>query len=75
MLLARAGVSEVDGVPVLDAVAATVKAAEMMVGLRRATGVRPSRRGHFQARPPRDRVRELLGFYGLSRLGAGGGQG
>jgi allantoin racemase len=68
MLLARAGVSEVDGVPVLDAVAATVKAAEMMVGLRRATGVRPSRRGHFQAMPPRDRVREVLRFYGIARI-------
>ena len=73
MLLARAGLSEVDGVPVLDAVAATVKTAEMMVGLRRATGVRPSRHGHFQAMPPRDRVRELLGFYGLARLARGGG--
>jgi allantoin racemase len=71
MLLARAGVSEVDGVPVLDAVAATLKAAEMMVGLRRVTGVRPSRRGHFQATPPRERVRELLRFYGIERVAAG----
>jgi allantoin racemase len=71
MLLARAGLSDVDGVPVLDAVAATLKVAEMMVGLRRATGVRPSRRGYFQAAPPRDRVRELLGFYGLTRLARG----
>ncbi|WP_084698411.1 aspartate/glutamate racemase family protein [Muricoccus aerilatus] len=66
MLLARAGVSEVDGVPVLDAVAATVKAAEMIVGLRRATGVRPSRRGYYQAQAPRERVREILGFYGIA---------
>jgi allantoin racemase len=51
MLLSRAGVSEVDGVPVLDAVAATLKMAEMMVGLRRATGVR---------------VREMLSFYGIA---------
>jgi Asp/Glu/hydantoin racemase len=71
MLLARAGLSDVDGIPVLDAVAATLKVAEMMVGLRRATGVRPSRRGYFQAAPPRDRVRELLGFYGLARLASG----
>jgi Asp/Glu/hydantoin racemase len=71
MLLARAGLSDVDGIPVLDAVAATLKVAEMMVGLRRATGVRPSRRGYFQAAPPRDRVRELLGFYGLARLARG----
>ncbi|WP_426958954.1 aspartate/glutamate racemase family protein [Muricoccus radiodurans] len=65
LLLAKGGVNEVDGVPVLDAVAATIKAAEMMVGLRRTTGVGPSRKGYFQAKPPRERVKELLRFYGL----------
>lgn len=69
VLLARHGVTEVDGVPVLDALAATVKAAEMMVGLRRATAAKPSRRGYFQAKPPRERVREALRFYGIDRLG------
>ena len=68
MLLARGGVSEVDGVPVLDAIAATIKTAEMMVGLRRTTGVRPTRHGYFHAQPPRARVRELLEFYGIARL-------
>jgi len=68
MLLARAGVAEVDGVPVLDAVAATLKTAEMMVELRRTTGVRPSRRGHFQATAPRERVREVLDFYGITAV-------
>ncbi|MGG5811112.1 aspartate/glutamate racemase family protein [Falsiroseomonas sp. CW058] len=69
LLLAKAGVAEVDGVPVLDAVTATVKAAEMMVGLRRIAGAKPSRRGYFQAQPPRARVKELLDFYGLSSMG------
>ena len=69
LLLARHGVTEVDGVPVLDAVTATIKMAEMMVGLRRVTGVAPSRRGYFRSQPPRARVKELLEFYGLSHIG------
>jgi len=74
VLLAQAGVTEVDGVPVVDALAATVKAAETAVDLRRSTGLRPSRLGLFGAKPPRGRVLELLDFYGLARLrGAGGG--
>ncbi len=68
LLLAKGGVTEVDGVPVLDSVAATIKAAEMMVGLRQATGVAPCRRGYFQAKPPRARLKELLRFYGLEGL-------
>ena len=68
LLLAKSGVNDVDGVPLVDALAATIKMAEMMVGLRRATGVSPCRRGYFQARPPRERVKELLGFYGLDKV-------
>jgi len=71
LLLARGGVNEVDGVPILDALAATIKTAEMMVGLRQATGVLPCRRGYFQAKPSRERVKELHRFYGMSRLGDG----
>lgn len=71
LLLARGGLNNVDGVPVLDALAATIKTAEMMVGIRQATGVSPSRRGYFQAKPPRERVKELHRFYGLSRIGEG----
>jgi Asp/Glu/hydantoin racemase len=68
MLLARAGVAEVDGVPVVDALAATIKAAETAVDLRRSAGMRPHRHGLFGAMPPRGRVKELLEFYGLARL-------
>lgn len=69
LLLARHAVTEVDGVPVLDAITATVKLAEMMVGVRRATGVAPSRRGYFRSQPQRARVKELLQFYGISHIG------
>ncbi|MBV1796492.1 aspartate/glutamate racemase family protein [Siccirubricoccus sp. G192] len=68
LLLAKSGVNEVDGVPVVDSLAATIKVAEMMAGLKRATGVSPCRRGYFQARPPRERVKELLSFYGLDQV-------
>ena len=68
LLLARNGVHRVDDVPVIDALAATIKMAETMVDLRRATGVSPSRHGYFTAQPPRERVKELLDLYGISRL-------
>jgi Asp/Glu/hydantoin racemase len=68
VLLASAGVSDVDGVPVVDALAATVKAAETAVELRRSSGLHPLRRGLLGAQPPRGRVLELMEFYGLSKL-------
>jgi len=70
VLLARQGVREVDGVPVIDAIAATVKMAETLVDLRRSTGLRPCKNGFFTAKPPRERVNELLRFYGISELDA-----
>jgi Asp/Glu/hydantoin racemase len=72
LLLSKAGVAEVDGVPILDAVTATIKMAEMMVGMRRVTGAKPCRRGYFQAQPPRARVKEMLDFYGIAGLGGEG---
>jgi Asp/Glu/hydantoin racemase len=74
LLLARNGVNQVDGVPVVDSLAAIVKTAEMMVGLRQATGVAPCRRGYFQAQPPRARVKELLRFYGIADVNKDGGK-
>jgi Asp/Glu/hydantoin racemase len=65
VLLARHGVTEVDGVPIIDALAATVKMAELSVDLRRTSGFLPCKRGYFTARPPRERVAELLDFYGI----------
>lgn len=67
ILLARSGVTEVDGVPIIDALAATVKMAETAVDLRRTTGLRPAKQGYFTSKPPRERVLELLDFYGIGR--------
>lgn len=74
VLLARNGLNRVDDVPVLDALGATIKMAESMVDLRRSSGIAPARSGYFMAKPPRERVKELLGLYGISRLGPAAGK-
>lgn len=66
VLLARSGVTNVDGVAVVDSLGAWIKQAETMVDLRRAGGSGPSRRGYFASRPDPDRVNEIFDFYGLS---------
>ncbi len=65
VLLARNGVCEVDGVPVIDSLGAWVKQAETLVDLRRSSAIRPCRRGYFSSSPERKRVEEIFAFYGL----------
>jgi len=67
VLLAREGVSRVDEIPVVDTVAAAIKMAEVLVTLKRTSGMRVARRGYFFARPPSERVRELSEFYGVGK--------
>lgn len=69
VVLADNGVSRIDDVPVVDTLAATMKTAEMMVDLRRTTGMTHGRRGWFNAAPPRERLGQVAAFYGLDRLG------
>jgi allantoin racemase len=64
VLLASHGVSEVDGVPVLDSLSCWVKHAEMLVDLKRQSGVERCQRGYFNEPAPRERVDQLLQFYG-----------
>lgn len=70
VLMARHGVSSVDGVPILDSLATWVKHAEMMVDLRRLCNTKPSRRGYYHKLPELGRVNEILSFYGLNALGS-----
>jgi len=67
-LLVSQGVARVDDVPIVDALAATIKMAEMMVDLRRVGDLRASRHGYFGVAPARERLAEVLRFYGLDRL-------
>lgn len=68
VLLARNGIQNIDGVPIVDALAATIKMAESLVDLRRTTGLRPCRNGHYGEQPPRQRVQEVHDFYGIGKL-------
>jgi allantoin racemase len=73
LLLATEGVSRVDGVPILDGLAITLSLSECMVDLKRTTGLSASRHGWFNAAPKRERVAQVMKFYGLDHLGNGAG--
>jgi Asp/Glu/hydantoin racemase len=64
VLLASQGISSVDGVPVLDSLSCWVKHAEMLVDLKRQSGVERCQRGYFNEPPARERIDELMAFYG-----------
>lgn len=64
VLLASQGVSQVDGVPVLDSLSCWVKQAELLVDLKRQSGVERCQRGYFNEKPARERIDELMAFYG-----------
>ncbi len=51
-ILWQQGVRRVEGAPVVDALAAALKSAELLAELRRDSGVWSSRRGFWGARPP-----------------------
>ena len=68
LLMAMNGVNRVDDVPVLDGLTATLKMAELMVDLRRATGISHSRHGWFNSVPSKERLDQVAAFYGVDRL-------
>ena len=68
VLLASHGVSRVDDVPIVDGLAATIKMAEMMVDLKRSSGLSVSRHGWFNAGPRPERVAEVMRFYNVDHL-------
>jgi Asp/Glu/hydantoin racemase len=65
LMLQRAGVHRIDEVPVIDGLAVTVKMAEMLVSLRRTSGLTVNRQNYFYAKPADVRFDELKAFYRL----------
>jgi allantoin racemase len=63
VLLAKHGISNVDGVPILDSLSCWVKHAEMLVDLQRQSNITACRKGYFHEPPPADRIAEVLAFY------------
>jgi Asp/Glu/hydantoin racemase len=68
MLLACNGITRVDDVPFMDSFATTLKIAELMVDLKRATGILPSRHGWMNSTPGKERLDQVAAFYGIDRL-------
>ena len=68
VLLAREGIQEVDGVPVLDSLACWIKQAEMLVDRQRMNHYVVQRGGYFDAHPEMARLLEVIDFYGLGSL-------
>ena len=68
LLLALNGVTRIDDVPVIDTFAVTLKMTEMMVDLRRLTGLAASRHGFMNSTPGPERLDQVMAFYGLDKL-------
>ena len=68
LLLAESGVSNIAGATVIDGLAITFKTAEMMVDLRRSSGMMQSRAGWGHKAPDARRVAQVQAFYGLDKL-------
>ena len=69
LLLSKAGVTEIAGATVMDGIATSFKFAEMLVDLRKSSGMKPSSRGFYHASPDPQRMDQVLEFYGLQELG------
>lgn len=70
VLLARHGIVEVDGAPVIDSLGAWVRQAETLVDLKRSGALTTARRGYFSAVPDAARVDEVMAFYNLRDSGS-----
>lgn len=62
-ILWQNGVFRVDDAPVIDALGATIKTAELLVQLRRSSGLAVTRRGYFWSKPPDSLVESALRRY------------
>lgn len=66
--MARNSITRVDDVPIIDGLATTMKMAELMVDLQKATGIKHSRQGWFNSVPGKQRLDQVAAFYGVDRL-------
>lgn len=68
-VLAKAGVSQLAGLTIVDALGVTVKFGESMVKLAVTSGQRPARGSYYTDTPPAGRIDELERFYRLKEFG------
>ena len=70
LLLTGAGVTQIGGASVIDGIATSFKFAELLVDLRRVSGMKPSNHGFFHASPDRGRLEQVMAFYGMQDMGS-----
>lgn len=63
-ILYHQGISQVDGVPIIDSNGLTFKMAELFADLRKTSGMMACRKGYYFARPPAEMVDHLQKLYG-----------
>ena len=68
--IARAGVTRIDEVPIIDGLVSTLKMAEAMADFKRF-GISVTRRGYTHARPPREMVEYARRLHGRSEIPGG----
>lgn len=67
VFLASHGVHRVDDIPIIDGAAVTLKLTELMVDLQNTFGLSLSRHGRRSWRPPKERLDQVIKFYGLDK--------
>lgn len=65
VFLATNGIARIGDVPVVDSFAAGIKMCESLVDLREKSGIYMTRRGYYNAKPPKEAVARLRELYGL----------
>lgn len=63
VFLATHGVSRIGDVPIIDSFAAGIKMCESLTDLQKNSGVSMTRKGYFNAKPPKDALLKLREFY------------
>lgn len=63
-ILFHQGISQIDGVPIVDSNGIVFKMAELLADMRQVSGMMISRKGYYFARPPAEMVERLRGLYG-----------
>jgi len=65
--IARAGVTRIDDVPIVDGLTATLKMAEIMHDMKKL-GIAVTRRGYTHARPPKDMIEHARLLHGRTPI-------
>jgi allantoin racemase len=65
--IARAGVTRIDDVPIVDGLTATLKMAEIMADMKKL-GIAVTRRGYTHARPSKDMIEHARLLHGRTPI-------